>query len=375
MRHERTFIQPYTAIMDDPEDSMFCEISVAFYNNDRNNPDERARGNGLVGWYKGSMDFWHTEVAFPPDIFQRNPQSRNRSGHDKLLFAYGVFADHTDALERCVVHHLGDNATRVYFDNNRKYVDIVSSNGKKRKETTKQNTAGDIATDPNIIPMVQTFEFYGDVNMFWNPRPEVFMNRVNRGKLKNVTLKVNNATSQALIESPGMVFGKPRAFSNPAYRWLHFTIPMENALEAANFAQSQVGKPHDGTGIYWAMVWPKKMDYKSYYCVNFVAVVLQRAGMLHGVNPNMLLPDDLYKFLSHHPDKITSVNPYFLYGDDDSESSGGSDERRKFVNTSVYTPSPLSSSKNRRNGRIRIPSRIGSGRCIRGGYKTNGKGR
>lgn len=355
--------------MDDPDDSRFCEISVAFYNNNRNNPDDRARGSGIVGWYKGSMDFWHTEVAFPPELFHKRTQSiqqQQRSGPDKLLFAYGVFADHTDALERCLIQHLGDNATRVHFDNNRKYVDIVSSKGKKRKETTKQSS-GDIATDPAAIPMIQSFEFYGDVNMFWNPRPEVFMNRVNRGKLNKVTLKINNATSQVLIESPGMVFGKPRAFSNPAYRWLHFTIPMENALEAARFAQSQVGKPHDGTGIYWAMVWPKKMDYKSYYCVNFVAVVLQRAGMLHGVNPNMLLPDDLYKFLSHHPDKITSVNPYFLYSNEDN----GKDLS---TTISVYTPSPLSS-QNKRNRMKRKPPLIGSGRCIRGGYKTKGKGR
>jgi hypothetical protein len=87
----------------------------------------------------------------------------------------------------------------------------------------------------------------------------------------------------------------------------------ENALEAASFARSQVGKPHDDYGIYRAVFWPKKVDYKSYYCVNFVACVLQRAGMLHGVNPNILLPDDLYKFLIHHPDRTTSVNPYLLH--------------------------------------------------------------
>lgn len=330
----------------------YCELSVAFYNNDRNNPNDRARGTGFVGWYKSSMEYWHTEVAFPPEIFKKTSSSSSSSNskdlNEKMLFAYGVFSDHNDVLDNCFVDHIANNASRIYFDMNRKYVDIYSVNNKNRTEKSQSGDGGDdslidIAMSnvsmSEALPVVQIFEFTGSVSMSWYPRPQVFMNRVNRDNLKKVVVKVNNATSQVCIESPGMVFGKHRSFTNPSYRWLHFTVPLENALEAASFAQSQVGKPHDDYGIYRALLWPKKVDYKSYYCVNFVACVLQRAGMLHGVNPNILLPDDLYKFLIDHPDRTTSVNPYFLYVNSNNNNNfqTPSNTRTKEKTTNITT--------------------------------------
>lgn len=287
------------------------DISVAFYFNNKSSKNSAALGGGIEKWFKNGMQYWHTEIAFPGNLFL----SSSSSDSVDRLFAFGVFSDQTDTFICRSIRHISDYETVLYDIDG--YTLSLKSYSKPKKILNQKfyrKDMGMVILSGNMDNHALTYEkiqFCGPVDMQWNSQNRLG-GRVNRYNLKNVVLEYNYETRVAQLKSPGMVFGKPRDFSNPNYRWIHFSVPMENVMEALLFAKEQIGKPHDDYGTYKAMLFPGKPNYKTYYCVNFVACVLQKAGFLHGINPNVLLPDDLYILLKNHPDTITNFNPYVL---------------------------------------------------------------
>ena len=281
-------------------------ISVAFYHN-----DSKPKESGLVGWFKGGMEYWHTEVAFPMSMYRRIEASGGKTSgpSDDRLFAYGVFGDHVDIMKNTIM--VGRDSQRMVFDidRGRQRLTIVASKGWKDK--TPATDIGErmyIRVGETVRP-VEEFESKGKVDVLW-AKPERSANRFIRKGQSWAKLTISHSTNMVKLVLPGIVFGKPREFSNPAYQWIHLNVPYENAVLAAQFAEQQVGKPHDLRGIYWAMIWPRTINYETYYCVNLVAAVLQKAGMIQGTNPCYLLPDDLYHLIEHHPDRIVAANPH-----------------------------------------------------------------
>lgn len=290
------------------------DISVAFYYNNPSSDNRGAMGKGIEKMFKRGMKFWHTEIAFPGHMFSLHGSRTEASGQDRL-FAFGVFSDQKDTFKSSRITHPSPMETNVHLSND---IKLTIRSQKRDKKTLKQNFyKTDIGNaimygkeNPKVL-VSESIYFPGPVDLHWNI-PNTLGGRVSRYEMKHATLDCNYQTNMVQVKTPGMVFGKYREFSNPNYRWLHFSVPISNVIAALNFAKQQIGKPHDDYGTYKAMLFPGKPDYKSYYCVNFVASVLQRAGFLHGVNPNTLLPDDLYRLLSDHPDTITNINPSLL---------------------------------------------------------------
>lgn len=288
-------------------------ISVAFYHNDASSKT----GTGLVGMVKSKMMYWHTEVAFPISMYGSSGGSRSDTPASNRLFAYGVFSDHIDVVHNAALVHKGTRDIVFSVSDKRgrqiNAVTIVASRGWKditEKEFPSAAT-GDIAMrDFNGRQrLVEVFEASGRVNVEWMHQSKS-SNRFSKSNQAKAKITISHVKHILKLELSGIVFGKQRDFSNPAYTWIHLNVPVENAMESAKFADNQVGKPHDANGIYWAMVWPRTLDYKKYYCVNLVAAILQRAGLLQGTNPCYILPDDLYRLLEHHPDRITAANPH-----------------------------------------------------------------
>jgi len=283
-------------------------IRVAFYYNDMSKKEK-----GVVGWFKNGMDFWHTEIAFPMSMYRDESGGATDASRS---FAYGVFAQHVDDIRGAqLVHRDANSMTFSIFQNKAGASSVpaqrlIVSASKGWKEKSVGSSVGDLATRrPEESRPVQVFQSRGKVDVAWAVNDRA-ANRFSRSGQAWAKLTISHPKRMVKLELPGIVFGKPREFSNPAYTWVHLSVPYENAVLAANFADAQVGKPHDPRGIYWAMVWPRRIDYKSYYCVNLVAAVLQQAGLIQGINPSYLLPDDLFHLLKDHPDRITSANPY-----------------------------------------------------------------
>ena len=289
-------------------------ISVAFYFN-----NESQHEKGLIGLWKNGMSFWHTEIGFPMSMYRPSEAVKKKTcilRRDDRLFAYGVFEDHTDIIEGASMIHRDSDSMVFSIDEVRSGVkqqpQRLTIVGKWKDITEKEypSKSRDIATQfPSGYRPVEVFTFKKGVDVLW-ARHDRHANRFSRRKQSQAKVTLNYEKGLMKLELSGIVFGKPRDFSNPAYTWIHLNIPYENAIQAAQFAENQVGKPHDPSGIKWAMFWPRKVDHKSYYCVNFVASTLQQAGFLEGINPNGLLPDDLHSFLVSHPDRITAANPY-----------------------------------------------------------------
>lgn len=283
-------------------------ISVAFYHN-----DSKSHGSGLTGWFKSGMDYWHTEVAFPMSIYQR-PDGSAPAGGDRL-FAYGVFDTHVDVIPSARLVHQGEDA--MVFAIGPAAAGRTAAAGVQAQRLTVSASKGWKDVTAREFPSlpeggdrpVEAFESRGRVSVTW-ARSDRAANRFSKAEQRRAKVTVSHSKQVVKLELPGIVFGKPREFSNPAYTWIHINVPFENAVHAAQFAEEQVGKPHDPNGIYWAMVWPRRTDHRQYYCVNLVASVLQQAGMLQGINPSFLLPDDLHRLLEHHPDRILAANPH-----------------------------------------------------------------
>jgi hypothetical protein len=277
------------------------KISVGFYHNDRKDTT-----GGITGWWKRGMNFWHTEVAFSPGLLGEIGKAKNR------YFAYGIFKEHTELIDNVTMSESPkDNVITFSFKGTRKLerdnTMAVSSSSSVRGGYSKK-----------VVSSVEThYNFHYPVDVMWRIE-DVAYNRVSRKSLKYAKVKVfkkgggRGGVVAVSVETPGIVFGKHRDFSNPSYTWLHFHIPKGNVLTAQRFANNQVGKPHNDWGVYKAVFWPGLPDYDSYYCVNLVASVLQKAGMLEGINPNALLPDDLYELLLDHPNRTTDINPFLV---------------------------------------------------------------
>ena len=110
----------------------------------------------------------------------------------------------------------------------------------------------------------------------------------------------------------GKVFGKQRTFSNPGYSWVQLEIDMDDALVIHRFCQSQVGKPYDYGGGERSVLLPRPVQRmgRRWYCANLTVCALQQAGILTGLNPNVLTMDDIYRLLKNHPKRVTSTIPF-----------------------------------------------------------------
>lgn len=280
---------------------IYDKISVGFYCGDQ----KEDTTSGIVGWWKRSMKFWHTEVAFSPEFMGGGIGSTKGR-----YFAYGIFKEHTEIIKNPEMAEFPvDNTITFAFRGERPLerdnTMIISSPSAR---------AGKGYTKEMVSPVETHYKFSSPVNVLWKIE-DVAYTRVSRRGLeyaKVEVIKVKGRCVSVSVETPGMVFGKHRDFSNPRYTWLHFRIPRRNVVSAQAFANNQVGKPHSNWGVYKAVFWPGVPNYKSYYCVNLVASVIQQAGMLEGINPNALLPDDLYDLLLDHPNRITDINPYLV---------------------------------------------------------------
>lgn len=62
------------------------------------------------------------------------------------------------------------------------------------------------------------------------------------------------------------------------------------------FARSQIGKPFSSIGMARALVWPRKTNYKSWFCAELVAACLQAGGLMNQTSsPGAATPSSLYK--------------------------------------------------------------------------------
>ncbi len=110
----------------------------------------------------------------------------------------------------------------------------------------------------------------------------------------------------------GKVFGKERTFSNPGYSWIHLELDMADALVIHRFCKGQVGKLYDYGGGERSVLLPRSVHRmgRYWYCANLTACALQQAGILTGLNPNVLTMDDIYRMLKNHPTRMTSTIPF-----------------------------------------------------------------
>lgn len=322
-------------------------ISIAFYFNDKKENDP-----WYIRWFKSDLKYRHTEIAFPMSMYRQSGAKGSRATKDKL-FAYGVFADHTDDIRGAILVH-SDESTFVFdvkevrngIAQRPQRLTLVSDRGWK-DITEKKIRSLNCKDNPMLSPEDIAFDAYrskGKVSVTW-ARPDRPANRFTKGGQSYAEFVYYKERQTLKLEIPGIAFGKPRDFGNPAYTWIHLNVPYENASLAAQFAEKQVGKPHDNTGIYWAMVWPRSPNYQSYYCVNFVVSVLQMAGVLDGTNPCGVLPDDLYEMLKDHPDRVTAANPYLT-----AKIQRSIEMPRPFYTVTPRTKSTSSSSFQRRRG-------------------------
>src|SRR6056297_2159655 len=203
------------------------EISVAFYYNDQSRKRSFNCNLGMETMFKTNMNYWHTEIAFPSELFDFSKNSNGKK--DDRFFAFGVFSDQTDTFVCRKIEHINPNITLLSTTSGYKL--YISSTNKKRKiinqKYYKQDMGQIVLGGKNNINMVtgESFQFYGPCQMEWNVENKL-AGRVNRYNLKSIIIEYNYQTNIAQIKSPGMVFGKPREFSNPNYRWIHFLIPL-----------------------------------------------------------------------------------------------------------------------------------------------------
>lgn len=298
-------------------------ITLMFYYNDPSKKDKDESKSGVAWWWKKKMKFHHVEVAFPMSMYRRNDgMNMSDPSIEECLYAYGVFSDHTDVVRRAVlvsqdknefIFHIEEPKRRGGVSTQRLVVSCARGwNDTSAKDFPMPAGTLDLASTAPLPPRnVERFRSRGKVDVMWG-RDDRFANRFSKAGQKYAVITVVHDQALLELELPGIVFGKARSFSNPAYVSMTFNVPAENAIMAANFAEKQVGKPHDSRGTYRALFFPSVPDYKSYYCVNLAASVIQIAGIIDGINPNFLLPDHLYALVEKHPDRITSVTPYAM---------------------------------------------------------------
>ena len=57
------------------------------------------------------------------------------------------------------------------------------------------------------------------------------------------------------------------------------------------FARAQIGKPFSSIGMARALVWPRKTNYKSWFCAELVAACLQAGGLMNETLKNNYFVD------------------------------------------------------------------------------------
>ena len=108
-----------------------------------------------------------------------------------------------------------------------------------------------------------------------------------RGEMANVLRVFNDATGVELCQRTG---------KNPHYQYISLGCTKKAEKAMLHFARNQIGKPFSSTGMARSLIWPRKTDYKSWYCAELVAACLQAGGLMsRDSKPGAATPHSLYK--------------------------------------------------------------------------------
>lgn len=108
----------------------------------------------------------------------------------------------------------------------------------------------------------------------------------------------------------GELFGKFRTFSAREYKMIWFLVTEDVCKRMQRFCESQKGRSYDAAAAKRSVFWPKKCDYKKWYCTDFVVTALQQGDMMLGKNPRAQTTDDVYDIMSLCSQKVVRESPY-----------------------------------------------------------------
>lgn len=107
------------------------------------------------------------------------------------------------------------------------------------------------------------------------------------GRMKNVLRVFNDAIGCEVAERTGI---------NPSYSYLQLGCSKRQEEAMLKFAREQIGKPFSSLGMARALIWPRKTNFKSWFCAELVAACLQSGGLMNqSSSPGAATPSSLYK--------------------------------------------------------------------------------
>lgn len=103
-----------------------------------------------------------------------------------------------------------------------------------------------------------------------------------------------------------------RTGRNPRYCYVQLGSTEKAVARMLAFARKQVGKPFSQLGMARSIIYPRRSDYKSFYCAELTAAILQVGGLMHPQsNPGAATPSTLYQMYA--PRAAVAANPFKIY--------------------------------------------------------------
>ena len=121
-------------------------------------------------------------------------------------------------------------------------------------------------------------------------------------------------TTSVTQNSP--VHYKERLLSNPNYT--HFwkmTVTQAQEQEMMDMAKDYCNRQvaFNTRGMWWNFIpllkcMPVQRDGRAVFCSEYVVMLLQRAGIMHGIKPALTSPNELYMYLQQDPCVYRGIN-------------------------------------------------------------------
>lgn len=123
------------------------------------------------------------------------------------------------------------------------------------------------------------------------------------GSMVNVARVFNDAVGVEVTARTGR---------NPNYCYVQLGSTDMAVARMLAFAKKQVGKPFSQLGMARSIFYPRRSDYRSFYCAELCAAILQVGGLMHPQsNPGAATPSSLYELYT--PRAAVAANPFKIH--------------------------------------------------------------
>jgi hypothetical protein len=123
-----------------------------------------------------------------------------------------------------------------------------------------------------------------------------------------------------------------RTGKHPNFQYLQIGCTKEAEHKMLEFARAQVGKPFNSWAMARSIIWPRKTNYRDYFCAELVAATLKVGGVMSkDSNPAAATPQSLFQLYERHA--TTTGNPCVLRTIASSQQQPPPRNSRTFIKT------------------------------------------